>query len=242
MEGCSPAAPTREPRPVIGPGELWKSRHPSDGSRSCTDTSRRHAACWAASTRRSRSGDNGRRALRRQRAADGRRNARRAGALSVTDHRPTPGSAHAASTIVFVALIILGLIGCFTGVTRYADEVGVGRARATITGIERLGDVILFSDRNLHIRGGGTRCVLLPGDEGALRYRYDGLTLCTHVNERLLLLPARYGRDVVAEILVPPINRRDADGHQSGGAPWRRAATRSAQLDDLRLTFSHVLC
>lgn len=103
---------------------------------------------------------------------------------------------------VLVGLIAIGLVGVFTGVTRYADEIGVGRARQTLAGLDRLGDVILYSDRNLHISGGGTDCAVLSDDEGAFRYRYGGLRLFTQAGDRILLLPAQYGRNGVAEVIV----------------------------------------
>ncbi|MFI1938425.1 hypothetical protein ACH44C_14770 [Streptomyces purpureus] len=89
--------------------------------------------------------------------------------------------------------LLLAVVALFWSVYAYAGIVGRGRAADTARSVAGgLPAVVVFSEKDLLIRGGGS-CLSLVAEKGSpYRYRYAGLRLFHVSGDRLYLVPRHW--------------------------------------------------
>ncbi|CAL9627295.1 hypothetical protein SUDANB105_05990 [Streptomyces sp. enrichment culture] len=94
---------------------------------------------------------------------------------------------------IWVPALLVALVALFWAVYAYAGIVGRGRAAlTTATVASEFPAVVVFSERDLLIRGGGS-CVAAVDEKGSpYRFRYAGLRLFHVSGDRLFLVPRRW--------------------------------------------------
>jgi hypothetical protein len=89
----------------------------------------------------------------------------------------------------------------------YALQQGVPQANALLADPRRLPRVVVYSAERLQLEGPGiteTRLPQRPGEPAEHRYRYDGLRLLLHTNERYFLLPLCWRQDDRSRAIALP--------------------------------------
>ncbi|MEU8240939.1 hypothetical protein AB0C07_22070 [Actinoplanes missouriensis] len=114
--------------------------------------------------------------------------------------RPGSRPEHLLRRGIVAGVVVVALFWAFSV---YAQQVG-DRLGATLSGNPGgLTVAVVLSAEDLAITGPGvTRTDL--GSGGAYRYRYTGLRLLVHRNERWFLLPDGWGRDPAARSIILP--------------------------------------
>ncbi|MFD7462903.1 MULTISPECIES: hypothetical protein [unclassified Streptomyces] len=94
---------------------------------------------------------------------------------------------------IWVPALLVALVALFWAVYAYAGIVGRGRAAlTTATVASEFPAVVVFSERDLLIRGGGS-CVSAVDEKGSpYRFRYAGLRLFHVSGDRLFLVPRHW--------------------------------------------------
>lgn len=102
------------------------------------------------------------------------------------DHIADDRSPHV--TLALVGLLVL--VCLFWTASNYAQVLGDRLADDFVGNVDRLPGVVVSSERSLFLDGPGVDEVPLPGsgEEGALRYRYEGLRLLEHTGGRYFLV------------------------------------------------------
>jgi hypothetical protein len=92
--------------------------------------------------------------------------------------------------------LAVAVLALFWAVSTYAGIVGRGRAELTTGTVDRgFPAVVVFSTRDLMIRGGGSCMFKVPEKGSAYQYRYAGLRLFYASAGRLLLVPRYWSPD-----------------------------------------------
>jgi hypothetical protein len=104
---------------------------------------------------------------------------------------PADGPADDRSSRVALGLVgLLVLVCLFWTASNYAQVLGDRLADDFVGDVHRLPGVVVSSERSLFLDGPGVDEVPLPGseEEGALRYRYEGLRLLEHTGGHYFLV------------------------------------------------------
>ncbi|WLW56252.1 hypothetical protein [Streptomyces sp. YU58] len=106
--------------------------------------------------------------------------------------RPGPPDRHR-TALIWAPALLVAIVALFWAVYAYAGIVGRNRAAdTTATVAEGFPAVVVFSERDLLIRGGGS-CVAAVAQKGSpYRYRYAGLRLFHVSGDRLYLVPRHW--------------------------------------------------
>jgi hypothetical protein len=118
---------------------------------------------------------------------------------------PTPRS-DAAVLCEWAVMFILVAMSLFWLATDYSVAVGQTRARQLAAEIPYRPEVVLFSEKDLHLDGTDireTKCTTGPDSDSAYRFRYDGLVLLGEVGGQYVLLPRNWQRGVGTAIVLP---------------------------------------
>jgi len=118
---------------------------------------------------------------------------------------PTPRS-DAAVLSEWAVMFVLVAMSLFWLATDYSIAVGQTRARQAAAEIPSRPEVVLFSEKDLHLDGPDireTKCSTAPDAESAYRFRYDGLVLLGEVGGQYVLLPREWQRGVGTAIVLP---------------------------------------
>ncbi|MGW1613861.1 hypothetical protein ACWCQZ_31380 [Streptomyces sp. NPDC002285] len=106
--------------------------------------------------------------------------------------RPEPEGAAALprTARIWAPALLVAVVALFWAVYAYAGIVGRGRAEKTAATVaDGFPAVVVFSEQDLLIRGGGS-CVAVVDEKGSpYRYRYAGLRLFHVSGDRLFLVP-----------------------------------------------------
>ncbi|WP_406491802.1 hypothetical protein OHB06_12055 [Streptomyces sp. NBC_01604] len=108
--------------------------------------------------------------------------------------RPEPGETLLRRPArIWTPALLVALVSLFWAVYAYAGIVGRGRAVTTTAEVASgFPAVVVFSERDLLIRGGGS-CVAAVAEKGSpYRYRYAGLRLFHVSGDRLFLVPRNW--------------------------------------------------
>lgn len=91
---------------------------------------------------------------------------------------------------VWCAALLVSVLSLFWAVSTYAGIVGRGRADQTARTVRAgLPAVVVFSEKDLLIRGGGSCDFRVPVKDSAYRYRYAGLRLFHIAGDRVFVVP-----------------------------------------------------
>jgi hypothetical protein len=118
---------------------------------------------------------------------------------------PTPRS-DAAVLSEWAVMFVLVAMSLFWLATDYSIAVGQTRARQAAAEIPSRPEVVLFSEKDLHLDGPDireTKCSTGPDEESAYRFRYDGLVLLGEVGGQYVLLPREWQRGMGTAIVLP---------------------------------------
>ncbi|MDQ1044146.1 hypothetical protein [Streptomyces sp. V4I2] len=98
---------------------------------------------------------------------------------------PRPGAAR-----IWAPALLVAVIALFWAVYAYAGIVGRGRADTTAATVDQgFPAVVVFSEQDLLIRGGGSCFAVVDAKGSPYRYRYAGLRLFHVSGDRLFLVP-----------------------------------------------------
>lgn len=109
-----------------------------------------------------------------------------------------PLSPSLAATLV---TLLVGLSG-FWAASRYAESLGISRAKRLAATIDSRPRVEVFAPRRLHIAARGVIEHRLSGADSAYRYSYSGLRLLVRSGGRYFLLPEGWSRRKGAAIVL----------------------------------------
>ncbi len=114
--------------------------------------------------------------------------------------RPRPTRGPDAGWVGSLCVVMVGLLvvlALFWTVSDYAQVVGRGDVdQLTADGLRRRPNVVVYSERRLHIEDAGVQETELPDDGAAgYRFRYDGLKLLLFSNGKYFLLPRTWKLD-----------------------------------------------
>ncbi|WP_158852657.1 hypothetical protein [Saccharothrix deserti] len=121
-------------------------------------------------------------------------------------------------------LVALVLIAVFWAVTNLAEARGTSNARLTELALPLQPQAVVYSQEDLHLPGPGVGVARLEGEDGAYRFRYNGLRPLLYANDRWFLLPVGWKHDNGSTVIVlqddPGSIRVDlapshAEGHNS---------------------------
>ncbi|WP_157171092.1 hypothetical protein [Nocardia araoensis] len=115
-----------------------------------------------------------------------------------------PQSSEAAGIIEWTILFIVIGISLFWVATDYSAAVGRSRALLAAAEIATQPEVVVYSEKDLHLSSTDVRKVECgPAEGSAYRYRYDGLVLLAHVGDQYVLLPRTWPTRRGAAIVLP---------------------------------------
>ena len=124
----------------------------------------------------------------RLRAARRRADGRAAGDGGGDGESEDEGDSGSRFALAFVGLLVL--VCLFWTASNYAEVLGDRLADEFVGNVDRLPGVVVSSEQSLFLEGPGVAEVALPGpaEDGALRYRYEGLRLLEHTGGRYFLV------------------------------------------------------
>ncbi|ANS64137.1 hypothetical protein SLINC_1913 [Streptomyces lincolnensis] len=94
---------------------------------------------------------------------------------------------------IWAPALLVAVIALFWAVYAYAGIVGRGRAATTAATVEEgFPAVVVFSERDLLIRGDGSCFAVVDAKGSPYRYRYAGLRLFHVAGDRLFLVPRHW--------------------------------------------------
>lgn len=111
----------------------------------------------------------------------------------------------------WAVMFVLVAMSLFWIATDYSVAVGQTRARQAAAQLPYRPEVILFSDKDLHLDRAQvqqTVCTTAPGAESAYHFRYHGLVLLIEIGGRYVLVPADWERGQDTAMVLP----KDAGG------------------------------
>jgi hypothetical protein len=111
----------------------------------------------------------------------------------------------------WAVMFVLVAMSLFWIATDYSVAVGQTRARQAAAQLPYRPEVILFSDKDLHLDRAEVRqtaCTTAPNSESAYHFRYHGLVLLIEIGGRYVLVPADWERGQGTAIVLP----KDAGG------------------------------
>ncbi|MGI5380493.1 hypothetical protein ACQEV2_40965 [Streptomyces sp. CA-251387] len=114
-------------------------------------------------------------------------------AYARTRPEPQGTAARPPTARIWAPALLVAVVALFWAVYAYAGIVGRGRAEKTAATVaDGFPAVVVFSERDLLIRGGGS-CVAVVDEKGSpYRYRYAGLRLFHVSGDRLFLVPRHW--------------------------------------------------
>ncbi len=89
----------------------------------------------------------------------------------------------------WTAVFLLGSVGLFWAAGDWSAAVGTERASQVVAGLKDWPDVVLYSDKRLHLSTAGVRETRCGGSEEEGGYRYDGMHLIVQAGGQYLFLP-----------------------------------------------------
>lgn len=119
---------------------------------------------------------------------------------------PTARRSDAAILCEWAVMFVLVAMSLFWIATDYSVAVGQTRARQFAAEIPSRPDVILFSEKDLHVDGSQIRetaCTTGSESESAYHFRYDGLVLLIEIGGQYVLLPEAWERGQGTAIVLP---------------------------------------
>ncbi|MXM65859.1 hypothetical protein GR925_20995 [Streptomyces sp. HUCO-GS316] len=94
---------------------------------------------------------------------------------------------------VWALALLISVLSLFWAVSTYAGIVGRGRAEQTARTVRTgLPAVVVFSEKDLLIRGGGSCRFRVPIKDSAYGYRYAGLRLFHIAGDRVFVVPREW--------------------------------------------------
>ncbi|GAA2212509.1 hypothetical protein GCM10009850_079710 [Nonomuraea monospora] len=103
-----------------------------------------------------------------------------------------------------VLCVVLLLVLLLWTVSELAQQAGMKAAAAYRSDPGALPSTVVYSARRLHLESPGIEETALPDPGAMYRYRYRGLHLLLHSNQRYFLLPACWASDPWARAIVLP--------------------------------------
>jgi hypothetical protein len=103
----------------------------------------------------------------------------------------------------WVAIFVLFSAGLYWAVTDYSASVGTERADELIAALPVWPDTVVYSEKSLNLALPGVQEHRCRDAEGAYAFRYDGLKLILQSGGQLFLLPAQWGSDSGAAVVLP---------------------------------------
>ncbi|MEV5407933.1 hypothetical protein AB0K60_03700 [Thermopolyspora sp. NPDC052614] len=105
-------------------------------------------------------------------------------------------------TLALVAMLALSL--CWAGAIYMQKETVEAVYQMDL---RRLPSVVVYAPERLHIEGTGVAETVLaqrPGQTARYRFRYEGLRLLIHTNNRYFMIPVCYGEDPKRRVITLP--------------------------------------
>jgi hypothetical protein len=99
-------------------------------------------------------------------------------------------------------LTALVLIAVFWAVTHLAQARGTMNARLAEMSLRRQSQAVVYSEKELHLPGPGVGVVVIEGEDGGYRFRYNGLRPLIYANGRWLLLPVGWKHDNDSTVII----------------------------------------
>ncbi|MEU4515871.1 hypothetical protein AB0G05_40800 [Nonomuraea wenchangensis] len=118
--------------------------------------------------------------------------------------RPRPASSPADQLVRRTVCAALLLVLLLWAVTLYAQRRGAEAALQYRVDSAGLPSTVVYAARRLHLEGPGIKETALPDPAAMYRYRYTGLRLLIHSNQRYFLLPACWASDPWARAIALP--------------------------------------
>ncbi|MFS8102385.1 hypothetical protein LFM09_35195 [Lentzea alba] len=101
---------------------------------------------------------------------------------------------------------VLASIGLFWAVTDYSAAVGEARGYEYETKLASMPEAVVFSTKDIGVRGPGITMTGCTAPDSAYRFRYDGLVLVLQSSGQSLLLPAQWNRRDGVALVLPRSN------------------------------------
>ncbi len=117
---------------------------------------------------------------------------------------PRPASSSADQLVRRTVCAALLLVLLLWAVTLYAQRRGAEAALQYRVDSAGLPSTVVYAARRLHLEGPGIKETELPDPAAMYRYRYAGLRLLIHSNQRYFLLPACWASDPWARAIALP--------------------------------------
>jgi hypothetical protein len=124
----------------------------------------------------------------------------------------------------WTAAFVLASVGLFWAVGSYATGIGTGRAEEMAAALPAWPDTVLYSERDLALRGPGITGTACAGQGSAYRYRYDGLKLVLQSGGQYFFLPAGWTTADGAALVLPRTDSLRLEFTAAGPAPSDRCA------------------
>ncbi|MEV5555388.1 hypothetical protein AB0L44_17175 [Nonomuraea wenchangensis] len=118
--------------------------------------------------------------------------------------RTRPASSSADQLVRRTVCAALLLVLLLWAVTLYAQRRGAEAALQYRVDSAGLPSAVVYAVRRLHLEGPGIKETELPDPAAMYRYRYTGLRLLIHSNQRYFLLPACWASDPWARAIALP--------------------------------------
>ena len=124
----------------------------------------------------------------------------------------------------WTAAFVLASVGLFWAVGSYATGIGTGRAEEMAAALPAWPDTVLYSERDLALRGPGITETTCAGQGSAYRYRYDGLKLVLQSGGQYFFLPGGWTTADGAALVLPRTDSLRLEFTAAGPAPPDRCA------------------
>ncbi|MGH3567692.1 MAG: hypothetical protein ACRDRH_17000 [Pseudonocardia sp.] len=128
------------------------------------------------------------------------------GALLVLRFAPHRPATWTRGRTIGATVVILFIPG-FWAATIYARQLGTDAAETVDGSVGRLPLVTVFSEKPLDLPGSLVTGSRIPLNDGLYSYRYTGLSLLAHANERWFVIPGRLNDGYRSSVVV----LRDSD-------------------------------
>jgi hypothetical protein len=99
-------------------------------------------------------------------------------------------------------LVAIVLVAAFWAIANFAAEQGTLAARALESSLPVQPQAVVYSVERLHISGPGVVLTALDKQDATYRYRYTGLRLLIHTNNRWFLVPAGWTRTNGSTVVI----------------------------------------
>jgi hypothetical protein len=112
-------------------------------------------------------------------------------------------------TAMLSILVAVQLVGLFWATATFADFRGRVAAQAFEVSLPLEPRAAVYAKQRLYITGPGIQLAELAGSNAAYSYRYSGLRLLVHTNNRWFLLPAGWKHTNGATVIILPDTSTD---------------------------------